>query len=222
MFRRKIKLKKRYWLLAGLVLLVVIIVLMIIEPGGYRRPQRIDEALISPYLTHKLLPQIYNGAQRREPFEFLVVEEGLNDIMARSDWLLKASKAGFSSPQVSFVPGRIVLMAATEVKGVEVIVTIVVKPKIDEQGLLNLFVSKVKIGAVNVTVFARAIAKRKYAEKLEALGADKDDIKVQALTSLLYREPFVPIFNIGSKKLRVRRVTVVPKMLTAELVPAGQ
>jgi len=59
------------------------------------------------------------------------------------------------APAALFVPDAVVLMGTADVKGVEFIITIELEPKINEQGLLNLQVAKVKVGAMNITPLAK-------------------------------------------------------------------
>lgn len=202
-----------------LAIAAILLVLLLYKPARYDPPQIVDDGQVSLYLTHELLPQFYNGAQRQEPFDVVVSQEGINDVVARSEWPRESIGVMFSTPVVLFVPRSIVLMGAANVKGVELVVTIVLEPAIDEQGLLNLWVAKVKVGAMNVTLLARVIAKRMFSQILAETEADPGDIRTQIVASLLNEEPFDPVFPVEDKKVRVKKITITQEKLTMHLVP---
>lgn len=212
--------KKFYWLLAGLAAAFAIFILLLLyKPARFSPPDITYDNQVSPYLTHRLLPQLYNGAQLGEPFDLVVTQEGINDIIARSKWPKESGGTKFSMPVVFFVPDSIVLMGAVVVAGAELIVTVVAEPRLDQQGLLNLRVVKVKVGAMNITLLARVIAGRMYLERLAAKDIGAEDIRAQIAASLLDNEPFEPIFRIEDKKVRAGKITITQGKLTVRLIP---
>jgi len=175
-----------------------------------------------------LLPQLYNGAQRREPFDLVVIQNGINETIARFKWPQESNGVLFSAPTVLFAPERIVLMGIANIKGVDLVVTVEAKPGLDEEDLLNLRVEKVKIGAMNITPIARLLAKRMYAERLATIPIDTENLRTKIAASLLNGEPFEPIFNIKDifdnnedTKLRVKKITITQEKLTIRLVPVS-
>ncbi|GAH89511.1 unnamed protein product, partial [marine sediment metagenome] len=116
--RKKRKFKKRYWLLIDLAIAIVIFALLLHKPGRYKPPEYTDDKLVSPYLTNILGPAIHNGAQREEPFELVVTQKGINEIIAWSKWPKESEGVRFSAPVVFFVPDRIELMGTANMKGV--------------------------------------------------------------------------------------------------------
>jgi len=225
--RKKRKFKKRYWLLIDLAVAIVIFALLLCRPGRYKPPEYTDDKLVSPYLTNILGPAIHNGAQREEPFELVVTQNGINEIIAWSKWPKESKGIRFSAPVVFFVPGRIELMGTANMKGVDLVISIVAKPRLDEEGLLNLRVAKVKIGAMNITPLARMIAKRMYAQRLAMVPIDTEDLGAKIAGSLLNDEPFEPVFDIAyifeneNKKLRIEKITITQEKLVLRLVPAS-
>jgi hypothetical protein len=227
--RKKRKFKKRYWLLLDLALAIIILALLFYKPARYRSPDTVlvgnRQEEISPYLTNVLLPQIYNGAQRDEPFDVDVIQKGINETIARLKWPQESNGVTLSAPTVFFVPGNIVLMGTANIKGAELVVTVVARPRLDEQGLLHLRVEKVKIGAMNITPLARLMAKRMYTERLETVPVDTENLRAKIAASLLNDEPFEPIFDVRDifddvdKKVRIEKITITQKKLTARLVP---
>ena len=229
--RKKRKFKKRYWLLVDLAAAIIILALLFYKPARYKLPDVAPagnkETQVSPYLTHVLLPQLYNGAQRQEPFDLVVIQKGINETIARFKWPKESNGVILSAPTVFFVPESIILMGTANIKGVELIVTIVAKPGLDEKGLLHLRVEKVKIGAMNITPVARLMAKRMYAERLATIPVDTENLRAKIAASLLNDEPFEPVFNIKDifddvdKKLRVGKITITQEKLTIRLVPVS-
>jgi transcriptional regulator of aromatic amino acid metabolism len=125
------------------------------------------------------------------------------------------------APAVLFVPGAVVLMGTADIKGVEFVVTIELEPKIDEQGLLNLRVAKVKVGAMNITPLAKMMAKKMYAQRVAAISIDKKAVQTKIAASLLNDEPFEPVFSIDDKKVRIEKIAVAKEKLLLRLVPAS-
>ena len=70
----KRRFKKRYWLLVDLTIVIVIFTLLLYKPGHYNPTEVVYDGKVSPYLTHELLPTIYNGAQQEEPFDLIVTQ----------------------------------------------------------------------------------------------------------------------------------------------------
>ena len=224
----KIQKKKRYkkllcWLAVDLAVAAVIFALLLYKPGRYKPTYAADadynNKQVSPYLTHELMPQLYNGAQLGEPFEVVITQKGINEIVARYTWPVESDGVMFYAPAVLFVPGGVVFMGTADIKGVQFIVTIELEPKIDEDKLLNLQITKVKVGAMNITPLAKMTAKKMYAQQLNTAPADTGDWRTKIAASLLNDEPFDPIFDIEDRKVRVDKITVENEKLTSHLVP---
>jgi len=223
--RKKTRLRKlAIWLLIDLIVLVVVFGLLHHKPGRYdpsvfgsgeHKPGQ-----VSTYLTHELLPKIHNEAQLGEPFSMVITQEGINEIVAGLGWPKMSDGAMLYAPAVLFVPGGVILMGTASIKGVEFVVTIVLKPKINEQGLLNLHVAKVKVGAMNVTPLARIMAKKMYAQRLATTRIDTEAMQTKIAASLLNEEPFEPVFKVDNRKVRVEEIAIYEENLAARLVPA--
>ncbi len=225
----KIRKKARYkklicWLLVDLIVAAVIFALLLYTPSLYKpvgnNPASYKKEQVPPYLTH-LSSELYNGAQRGEPFELVVTQKGINEIITWSKWPKESDGIMFSAPAVLFVPGSIVFMGTAHIKGVEFIVTIAVEPRVDEQGLLNLQVAKVKVGAMNITPLAKMMAKKMYAQRLATVPVDTEALQTKIAGSLLNDEPFEPALRVENKKVRVEKITVAEEKLTLHLVPAA-
>jgi len=229
--RKKRKFKKRYWLLLDLALAIIILALLFYKPARYKpldiAPAGNNQDQISPYLSNVLLPQLHNDAQRQEPFDLVVIQKGINETIARLQWPKESNGVLLSAPTVFFVPENIVLMGTANIKGAELVITVVAKPSLDEEGLLHLRVEKVKIGAMNITLIDRLMAKRMYTERLATVHVDTGNLRARIAASLLIDEPFEPIFNIRDifddvdKKVRIEKITITQKKLTIRLVPVS-
>jgi hypothetical protein len=223
--RKKSRRKKLvFWLLIDLTAAVVVFLLLIYRPGSYK-PVDFDslgyeQGQVSPYLTHVLSPQFYNNSQLGEPFDLVVTQNGINEIVAGLRWPKFSEGVMLYAPAVLFVPGSAVLMGTANVKGVELIITIEIVPKIDEQKLLNLNVTKVKVGAVNITPFARMVGKKMYTEKLAGILVDTEALQAKIVGSLLNEEPFEPVFRVENSKVRIEKITIQQEKLIAHFVPA--
>jgi len=220
--RKKAKFKKKvYFVLAGLAAVPVAFVLLLLyKPAHFSPPDITYSKQVSPYLTHELLPHIYNNAQLGEPFDLTIIQNKTKDIIALTRWPKELDGLRVSAPQVLFVADGIVLRGTVAASGVEFVVTIVAEASLDQEGLLNLRVAKVKIGAMNITALARVIAKRIYQRRFATSDIDAEDWRAQFAASLLDNEPFAPVFEIEGRKVRADKITITQGKLTIHLVPA--
>jgi len=211
------------WLLIDLAVAAVVFALLVYRPGRYDPADfgsyDLKNGQVSPYLTHELSPQVYNNSQRGEPFDLVVTQSGVNEIVAGMGWPKYSEGVMLYAPAVLFIPGSVVMMITANIKGVELIITIELEPKIDERKMLNLHVVKVKVGAVNITPLARMMGKKMYAERLAMLPVDTEALQTKIVASLLNEEAFEPVFSVEDNKVRVEKITIYKEKLTARLVP---
>ncbi|MFC1634667.1 hypothetical protein ACFL5Z_07470 [Planctomycetota bacterium] len=224
--RKNTRLKKLIiWLSIDLVVVAVLLTLLLHTPSRYT-PADIDSfdhdpGQVSPYLTHELSPQFYNGAQRGEPFELVITQKGINEIVAGWGWPRMSEGALLYAPAVLFVPNSVVLMGTVSIKNVEFVVTIALEPKINEEGLANLRVTEVKVGAMNITPLAKLVAKKMYAKRINTAHVDTKAIEAKIAASLLNGESFEPVFEVDKRKVRIEKIDVDKEKLTARLIPAS-
>ncbi len=220
--RKKRKSKKRFWVLIDLSILFFFFSLLLYRPLRYSRPEPIETDEVSTYWTHELMPEIYNGAQRRMPFEVVIKQEKINEAVASSGWPKFSDGFSFYAPEVFFEPGRIILIGAARLKEVEFIITVAGEPVINEAGLLNLHIIKVKVGAVPVTIVSKIIARKMYTKQISEIEIDADDWRVKILSSLLNDEPFEPIFDAEDKKVRIIKVDIEKGELRISFEPVSE
>jgi hypothetical protein len=198
---------------------IVVFGLLFHRPAYYKPLHFTGSREVSLYLTNELLPELYNGAQLQEPFELVVTQSGINDIVARFKWPQEFGSIRFSAPMVVFSPGSIVLMGIVSMEGAEFIGTVVAEPALDAKGLLNLQVASVKIGAVDITPLAIVLVRRICQQRFAETGIGAEDMQAQVAASLLDGEPFRPVFKIEDKKVQVEKITIEQKKLTIRFVP---
>jgi hypothetical protein len=219
----KISRLKKYLLLTAAILtalLVLALVSIAHKPGRYAPVKGANQNQISPYLTNNLLPTIYNNAQLDKPFEVVITQQGLNDIIARTPQPITLNDVTLLDPQVILIPGQIILMATVEAAPVNPVVTIELNPVINQQGQLTLHICRVTLGAVNITTMAKLIGDKAYTDFLSSTGMEQDNIAAQICRSLLKDEPFEPVFELAGKNLRVSKLDISAEKITALLTPA--
>jgi hypothetical protein len=189
-----------------LALLVCVSFMLSRTPAHYKplHPQNTNE--VSRYLTNYLVPEIHNKSQLDEPFEVLIAQQGLNDIIARGPWPIKLNGLTLSDPAVVLSPNQILLMATVKYAGAGVVVTIIMNPRLDETGLLSLNLQHVKTGSVDITPFAMVLAKKIIAAQLDRVDSNNwaDDISA----SLLENKSFDPVFTSYDKQIRLAEINI--------------
>jgi hypothetical protein len=223
--KKKKRRRRRLFLLIDLVVSLTItatlILLLLHRPASYNPRKAAETEEVSQYWTHVIWPQIYNGAQRQQPFELEISEEEVNRIVADAGWPKVSEGAVFTAPQVIFTADGIILMGTATIENVDFIVTITGKPIVDEKGLLNLNISAFKVGALNVTPLARIIARKMYAQRLAEIEVNPDDLNTKVLDSLLNSKPFEPVFTIEDKKIKIVGIISEQGKTTIRFVGAG-
>ena len=152
------------------------------------------------------MPMIYNNSQLDEPFEVVITEEGLNDIIARWRQPIKFNNITFTDPQAILTQKQIILMATARTRYANPVLTIRITPAIDYLGQLNIHVDSVSLGAAGVTTVAKSMGNKAFADWLSFTGTEPNDIAAQLCRSLLNDEPFEPVFKVGDKSLRICKI----------------
>jgi hypothetical protein len=220
---KKPKISRYIWP-AILILVIAFLAMFILfahRPGHYDPIPVAEPNQVSRYLTGELLPTIYNGAQRGAPFDVVITQEGINDILARELKPIKLQNVTLARPQVLIMPEAIKVMTTVEAKPVDFFLTIELAPTINEGGLLNLHTSGITLGAVNITPVAKSIGEKAYSSWMSSTGIEPNNIAAQVCRSLLRDEPFEPVFKVGGRTLRVSKVDVASEKMTVLLTPVS-
>ena len=223
---------KRIAKIFGVVIIILLILCIIVwrmfayTPAVYQPAAPQDSAQVSPYLTHKLAPDIYNNIQLNEPFCVLVEQTGINDIVARWPWPMQLDGAAISTPLIIFQPDTIILMGTVKFDNFAkypVVVTIIFTPKLDEKGMLTLNLRHVKAGAFNITPLARSITAKVIQNELQAAEqSDTNRWLVDLRDALLENKPFDPVFPVYEDFIRVGRIELIDRQLTLLFTPVKQ
>lgn len=221
--------RKRYVLKLALLIsalvivaLTIIAILLLHKPSGFDPPEAIEDKQVSKYLTHVITQELYNGAQRAEPFDLVVTEEGIRDIVARLEWPKQLGEISFPVPEIKFESGKIVLRGTINVETVELFVVVEGAAWVDEQKLLHLNVTKVKVGAVSLTTVAKLVAQALYNDEATRRQLDPEDTRAKVMGALLQGVPFEPVFEIDKSKVRIDRITIQTQKVIIHFVPHEQ
>ena len=216
---KKTKVKAYFWIAISLVLVLLAILLITYRPKSYVPLRIADQGQISIYLSNYLMPTIYNNSQLDEPFEVIITEEGLNDIIARWRQPVKFNNITFSDPQAILTQKQIILMATAKTRFANFVLTIRITPAIDYFGQLNIHVDSVSLGAAGVTTLVKSAGNKAFADWLSFTGTEPNNIAAQACRSLLNDESFEPVFKVGDKSVRICKIKLEKKKITALLLP---
>lgn len=221
----KTKVKSRYrrlivwFVLVDLAVAVVVFYMLLHQPGKYNPPVPADNNQVSTYLTHELLADFYNNVQLDKPFDLIVEQKGIADIIAHGKWPWRSDGVALGAPAVVFEPGRITLMGLASLKGINLVVTVVVTGGLDEQDLLHVNIGAIRIGAVNVTFFARIIARKMY--ERHAAKVDTEDFRSKIAKALFVGTAFEPILKLEDHKVRIGEIEIMDGQLVIGFVPNG-
>jgi hypothetical protein len=216
---KNIKSKVCFWFALPLVLVFLAFVLATHKPKYYAPLRISDQGQISVYLSNYLMPTIYNNSQLDEPFEVVITEEGLNDIIARWRQPIKFNYITFTDPQAILTQNQIILMATARTHYANPILTIRITPTINSFGRLNIHVDSVSLGEAGITTLTKSVGNKAFTDWLAFTGTEPNNIIAQVCGSLLSDEPFDPVFKIGDKSLRICKIKLEKKKITTLLLP---
>jgi len=212
------------WLCIDLTVAIVVIGLLLYRPAGYKPVlfgvDGNDPGHVDRYFTY-LSSEIYNGAQTRRPFDLVVLEDGINRAIGPQRWSDPSGEAVFFAPRATFSPEGVVLMGTAELKGASFVVTVGIEPKVNEQGLLALHVTQVKVGALNLTPLARMLARRMYAQRLATAPIDTEDIRTHIAGSLLDDKAFMPVLLVRDRRVRLEAVRLQKGQVVLGFAPVS-
>lgn len=220
----KLSAKKRVVRAVCIIFAVIVAVtfgifgLFLHTPSRYRPAQPADTNQVSPYLTHYLAPGFYENLQLDKPFDVIVEQEGLNDIIARWHWRVQLDGLTFSAPAVVFGPQRILLMATVELQGMDVVLTISLQPRLDDSGQLILNLKRAKAGAIDITLFAKKLTTKIISEQIKEDG-DNDALLNGLSDAILHNQPVGPIFSVRDRMLRLTKIAVLDGKLSLSFEP---
>lgn len=225
---QKTKQKRKWlvWLAADVLFLGTLAGLLLYKPPGYRpvdlhaTPEE-GPHQVSRYLTY-LYSELHNNAQKKETFDIEVLEEGINQAIASANWPQHSDGIVFAQPTAAFDETGVTVVGTANIEGVDLVVTIHGQLQILEDGKLNLHVDRVKIGAINITLVAKYIAKNMYEKQFGMLIVEGQDPKMLVAAALLQDKPFDPVFEISGRKVRLIRTHSEKNKVMLTFHPVGQ
>lgn len=203
---------------------VAVVYLLTHVPGEYQplRPPPTDE--VSPYLTHYLAPNFHNNIQLDKPFDVVVIQKGLNEVIVDENslgwaWPYSLNGVVISAPSVVFQQDTIMLMGTVDYAGFPIVITVIAMPELDENGLLALGIRKVKAGAVNITLLAGFIARQIIAHQLRILPETQWLRDLDG--ALADNKPFDPVFPVydSEKEIRLTKAEITSGKLLLGFAP---
>jgi hypothetical protein len=210
--------RRRLWPVAvgGLLLLAVVLLVTLAayNPRSYAPLIPENPQQVSPYLTHTLGPDFYNNVQMDEPFELIVEQAGLNDIFSRYPWPFVDDGISVYTPMISISPQQTVLMAQVDFKGLSTILSVYGSPCLDSEGMMNLNIQSVYLGALPITPLARSLAKQYVLEHFNL----NDPIEAVNL-AFVTNQPFDPVVQIAGHTARITELNIEPARARLVLKP---
>lgn len=200
--------------------LVVLWGLMGHAPKDYRPLTADNPDEVSPYLTHRLGPDFFNQVQLDEPFDLLVEQQGLNDILCRGIWPRRFGEVQVSTPVVLFGKNIVYLMSRVGYRGISAVVTVSARPVQDERGRLNLNIQTVSLGLLPVTGIAAKIAEKSLRDSLDKME-EYPELK-PVLEAIVKNAPFEPVFTFSKERVWVQAFELRPGQLRLRLVPENK
>ena len=184
-------------------------------PTAYHPPSLFDDTKqVNPYLTHIIMPALYNGIESGKPFSLTIEEEPLNQAIASYGWPQAHGSLLISTPMLFLRENELTGMTGVNLNGVDTVITVQIHPEFDPNGLLNLKLQKVRAGAISLTMLVKPIAKRMYNDRMAAMEGHQDFYS-NILGSILAEKPFEPTFKVGKRTLKITNITIHNK--TAKL-----
>jgi hypothetical protein len=201
---------------AMIFLLVLWLIRLFSVPRYYRTVKPVSDGQVSQYLTNYILPELHNKSQYGQPFDIVLSQDGINDIIIRHVDAAGLQRAGFSDLSVTFKKGRLLVTGKTSYCGLDFITTAVLKPYIDKKGRFRPGVSEVLAGKSSIP-FADEILKRRILNRLSSLSDDSNIADV--VRTLFSGKKTEPVFKLNSNKVRIEKITIKNGEIAINFLP---
>lgn len=184
-------------------------------PSHFRTVPILDQNEISQYLSNVILPQFYNKSQLPQPFDLVLSQDGVNDIIARQIDTKSLKKQGVSDIGITFKRGKILLCAKTKYHSHNFIVTAIFKPYICEKGF-NAGLSKIQVGTSRIP-FAASIIRDRLLYQLANLGPESDIVNYVGV--LLSDNKITPEFSFNHRKIKIQKILIEEQRMIIGFLP---
>ncbi|OHB55690.1 MAG: hypothetical protein A2Y12_12470 [Planctomycetes bacterium GWF2_42_9] len=184
-------------------------------PTHFRTVQIVDSNEVSQYLTNVVLTQFYNKSQIPEPFEVVLSQDGVNEIISKFITNDMLKKWNFSDISITFERGQILLTAKTIYRGRDFIVTAVFTPSVTEKGF-NTGFSKMYAGTSRLP-FAKRILRDRILYKVAGTKIESDAIHYAGI--IFSENHLPPKFEFNHRNINVQQINIEDKKLTIRFLP---
>ena len=185
------------------------------QPNAPENPEQ-----VSTYLTHELGPDFFNNIQLDEPFDLLVRQQGLNEILNNEPWYGDFDDFSFTDPMVIFDVKTIYLMGTLKYKGISSVVTLIAAPVMDEAGMISLNIQSVRMGVLPVTRLVTFLAQKAFDQSSDCFEGEED--VAQMLQAIIRNEPFEPVFELSGRKARITELSLSRELLILKFQPLDE
>ncbi len=214
--------KQWFWTLGLLAMALIAATLLLCNytPKAYQ-PTPVDNPdQVSTYLTHELGPDFFNNIQLDEPFDLLVRQQGLNEILSEEPWDGDFDDFSFTEPMVIFDVETIYLMGTLKYKGVSSVITIIAAPTMDDAGKINLDIQSIRMGVLPVTKLVTFLAQKAFDQSSDCFEGEED--VAQMLQAIIRNEPFEPVFELSGHTARIKEFTLSQGLLVLKFQPLDE
>ncbi len=204
-------------------ILAGVFILFWYTPKAYKPVQSKNTEQVSIYLTHELGPEFFNQIQQDEPFELIIPQSELNNIISQEFQSQQFGNMSFSDAYIVFLDQSILLMGTLGYEGVSSVVSITAFPTMDSTGKINMNIQSVRLGMVPVTTLVTKLAQKAFDDNRSSFEEDpKAEENVQAI---IRNEPFDPIFLFSTEYceywVRISKFSIEQGSLKLTLLPEG-
>jgi hypothetical protein len=208
------------FMLIFIVILIFIFALIFHTPEPLKNWPGEKKSQISKSITHMLATTLFINLQRDKAFHLDFSEDNVNEILSHLEWSKKKNGAVIHQPRILFPEERLVCMANVDYKGFRFSVTVELIPYLNTDGLLEIDISKVRIGALPVTPIARKILADNYANR--TADPAKPDWQKKLEKALFTDAPAEPVFKILERKIRITGLHITDQTLKTKLIPVAE
>jgi hypothetical protein len=159
--------------------------------------------------------------QKGRPFELVISQSGLNDIISEEFHSQDFGDLLFSDPYIIFSEQSILLMGTLAYEGVSSVVSITALPVMNSDGKINMNIQSVRLGMVPVTTLVTKLAQKVLDDNRSSFeGDEKAEENVQAI---IHNDPFDPIFLFSTEYceywVRISKFSIEQGSLKLTLLP---
>ncbi|MHC4552082.1 MAG: hypothetical protein ACYSUT_04845 [Planctomycetota bacterium] len=216
---RKPRRKRWLWIVPAVILCPIAagVFMCSYTPRAYQPSPTENPDQISTYLTHELGPDFFNNVQLDEPFELLVKQHGLNDIVAGQFQGEQFDGFSFIDPMIVFGEETIYLMGTLNYKQISSVITLIAIPEMTADNKVCMNIQSVRMGVLPVTKLVTFLAQQAFDQSADCFEGEED---IRLMTEAIIRnEPFDPVFEADGHTARITEFTLTPGLLTLTFQP---